>query len=150
MWKPQSLQTFFPGTSRIFFPVQSTSRIVSKSAVSMSLKRVLEAAKVDDGLALIRDNMIRSNPNVRTERSPWLNRTEWLETFLDKDIKALVDHASVIARDPIEQAMAASVKRVIDHSLAGIKDLQKLSTIETNNPMDCQKYRSLIGQSLPP
>jgi hypothetical protein len=27
---------------------------------------------------------------------------------------------------------------------------KNLSTIETNNPMDCQKYRSLIGQSLPP
>src|SRR5271169_6729557 len=125
MWNTVSLQTFFPGTSRIFFPVQNPSRFVSKSAVSASLKRVLEAAKVDDGNASIRDNVIRSNPNVRTERSPWLNRMEWLEMFLDKDIKALADHASVIARDPIEQAMIAGIKRVMDHSLAGIKDLQK-------------------------
>ena len=102
MWKPQFVQTFFSETNRVFFPIQSVSRIVSKSAVSTSLKRVLEAAKADDGNASIRDNVIRSNPNVRTERSPWLNRTEWLETFLDKDIKALVDHASIIARDPIE------------------------------------------------
>jgi len=125
MWKSQPVQTFFSGPNQVFFPVQSTSRIVSKSAVSTSLKRVLEAAKADDGNASIRDNVIRSNPNVRTERSPWLNRTEWLETFLDKDIKALTDHASVITRNPIEQAIAASVKRVINDSLAGIKDLRK-------------------------
>ena len=99
--------------------------IVSNSAVSMSLKRVLEAAKVDDGNALIRDNVIRSNPNVRTERNRWLNQTEWLEMFLDKDIKILMDHASGIIRDPIEQGIVASVKRVIDDSLAGVKDLQK-------------------------
>ena len=125
MWKAQSVQTFFPETNQIFFPVQSTSRIISKSAVSMSLKRVLEAAKVDDGNASIRDNVIRSNPNVRTERNRWLNQTEWLEMFLDKDIKVLMDHASGIIRDPIEQGIVASVKRVIDDSLAGVKDLQK-------------------------
>src|SRR5271169_645893 len=102
MWKTQPVQTFFQGTNQVFFPVQSTSRIISKSAVSTSLKRVLEAAKADDGNASIRDNVIRSNPNVRTERSPWLNRTEWLEMFLDKNIKALVDHTSIIARNPIE------------------------------------------------
>jgi hypothetical protein len=125
MWKTQPVQTFFQGTNQVFFPVQSTSRFMSKSTVSASLKRVLEAAKADDGNASIRDNVIRSNPNVRTERSPWLNRTEWLEMFLDKDIKVLVDHASAITRDPIEQAIAASVKRVIDDSLAGVKDLRK-------------------------
>ena len=91
----------------------------------MSLKRVLEAAKVDDGNASIRDNVIRSNPNVRTERNRWLNQTEWLEMFLDKDIKVLMDLASGIIRDPIEQGIVASVKRVIDDSLAGVKDLQK-------------------------
>ena len=125
MWKAQTVQTFFPETHKVFFPVQSTSHIMSKSVVSMSLKRVLEAAKANDENASIRDNVIRLNPNVRTERNPWLNRTGWLETFLDKDIKILVDHVSAIARDPIEQAIVASVKRVIDHSLAGIKDLQK-------------------------
>src|SRR5436189_2528511 len=119
MWKIQSVQTFFSGTNQVFFPVQSTSRILSKSAVSVSLKRVLEAAKANDENASTRDNVIRLNPNVRTERSPWLNRTGWLETFVDKDIKTLMDHASAIARDPIEQAIVASVKCVIDHSLAG-------------------------------
>ena len=44
---------------------------------------------------------------------------------LNKDIKTLVGHASTFTRDPIEQGMAASVKRVIDDGLAGVKDLQK-------------------------
>ena len=125
MWKPQHVQTFFQGTDQVFFPVQFTSRILSKSAVSAFLTRALEVAKADDENASIRDNVIRLNSNVRTERSPWLNRTEWLEMTLNKDIKTLVDHASAISRDSIEQAMTASVKRVIDDSLAGVKDLQK-------------------------
>lgn len=98
---------------------------MSKSAISTSLKRILEAAKIDDENTSIRDNVIRLNPNVRTERDLWLDRMEWLETFPNRDIKMLMDHASAIIRDPIEQVMAASVKRVIDDSLAGVKDLRK-------------------------
>ena len=119
------MQTFFPETHQVFFHIQNGSQIVSKSAISLSLKRVLEAARAEDCNTSIHDNVIRSNMNVRTERSPWLNQMEWLEMFLDKDIKALVDHASAIVKDPIEQAIAASVKRVIDDSLAGVKDLRK-------------------------
>lgn len=48
MWKSQSVQTFFPETHQIFFPVQSPSRFVSKSAISMSLKKILEDAKAND------------------------------------------------------------------------------------------------------
>ena len=54
-----------------------------------------------------------------------MNRTKWLKMFLNKDIKALVNHASAIISDPIEQVMTASVKRVIDNDLAEVKDLQK-------------------------
>lgn len=137
------MQTFFQGTNKSFFPVQFTSQLVSKSAISVSLKTILEAAKADDENASIRDNVIRLNPNVRTERSPWLDRTEWVEMTLNKDIKMLVGHASAITRDPIEEAMAASIKRVIDDGLAGVKDLQKrgwgiirfwLRSVKTNEP----------------
>ena len=44
---------------------------------------------------------------------------------LNKDIKALVNQVSTITRDSIEQGMAASIKRVIEDGLAGVKDLQK-------------------------
>src|SRR5579864_179066 len=119
MWRIQPVQTFFQGINQAFFPIQSTSHFISKSAISMSLKRILEEAKANDEKTSIRDNIIRSNPNVRTERSPWLNQTEWLEMFLNKDIKTLTDYASLIPKNPIEQAIVASVKRLIDHSLAG-------------------------------
>jgi len=91
----------------------------------MSLKKILEEAKANDKKASVRDNIIGSNPNVRTERSPWLNHTEWLEMFLDKDIKALINYASPTPKDLIEQGIVASVKRLVDYSLAGVKDLQK-------------------------
>ena len=104
MWKTVSVQTFFAGADRVFFPVQSTSHFTSKSAISTSLQRILEAAKINDENKPIRNNVIQSNPNVRTENSPWLRRTEWRELFLDKDIKTLVDYTSATIRDVMEQA----------------------------------------------
>lgn len=90
-----------------------------------SLKLVLDIARAQDQDQATYDNRVESTINKRTESSPWLRKTGWIELFEGKDMTALCNHTLNEGRDFTENAIVASIKRVIERCITGVRDLEK-------------------------
>src|SRR5579859_1514178 len=111
MWKAQTVQTFFDGKYRKFFPVQDDIQAADGSAIGRSFERALQVAKDNDDDLSLSMNTIQLTDG-RSESSLWLRRTQWAETFEGKDMRQLVNYTKVKAEDADEAAVSASVARV--------------------------------------
>jgi hypothetical protein len=149
MWKEQNVQTFFSGSNRAYFAVQSMSQGASTSIAVGALKSVLEAAKEKDGEAKSQNNIVERSTNWRTESNPWLRRTGWIEIFEGKNMMTLVNYTSNKGSDVHETSLIAGVKRVMERCMNGVRDIEHrgwskirfwLQSIETERP-DGQPFR---------
>jgi hypothetical protein len=87
---------------------------------------MLDAAKLKDEEDLKRRNAIVSSEASRVERTPWLNRTNWLKIFDGRDMKLLVECTSDKIKDgECLEGIKSSVKRVIKYCIDGVKDLEE-------------------------
>jgi len=84
---------------------------------------MLESAKLKDKeLCLERDTV--KEDKGKTENSPWLERMDWKEMFLGRDMKCLVEFMNKdVALEPELQSVKDSIHRVIEKGLEGVKDL---------------------------
>ena len=143
MWKEQDVQTFFSGSNRVYFAVQSMCQGGSTSTAIRSLKMILQATKAKDREAESQNNIVERSSNWRTESNPWLRRTGWIEIFEGRNMTTLINYTSNKGSDIYEISLMASVKRVMERCMNGVKDIEErgwskirfwLQSIETESP----------------
>lgn len=125
MWEIIKVQTFFRGRNLKWFEVESRLQKAPMSdTIEGSLKSILKLARQKDKEKL-KTNIISMVTNRRTESSPWLRRTGWIELLEGKDMTVLCNYTLNEERDSEENAIIASVKRVIERCISGVRDLEK-------------------------
>ena len=84
---------------------------------------MLESAKLKDK-ELCSERDIVKEDKEKTENSPWLERTDWKEMFLEQDMKRLIGFINKdVALEPELELVKNSVHRVIENDLKGVRDL---------------------------
>ena len=146
MWKRQNVQTFFLSRFTKYFAVEGETGVshdVAIASVASSLKSILETERVRDQEFNGQDNTIRPTQNRRTESSPWLRRTGWIEIFEGKNMTTLVNYTSNKGSDTHETNLIVGMKRIIERCMNGVKDIEErgwskirfwLQSIEAERP----------------
>jgi hypothetical protein len=120
------MQTIFPKPNLRYFPVNIP---IVEINVNRDFKEimddVLQMAKANDEREYLRQSTIISSEVSRVERTPWLNRTGWLDMFNERDMKVLCECVS----DKVEEGedlkiIGLSVQRMIRKCLEGMADLE--------------------------
>ena len=95
MWVTQPVQTFFPGTNRKYFPVTCSKSSPTNTNVSKFdlVNNMLSTARLQDNQPQLDIDIIQKDSG-KTEKSPWLTRTDWKRMFENRDMKSLIDQTS--------------------------------------------------------
>ena len=138
-WTRQNIQTIFPAPNVQYFPVTTPAEVETNSNDNADdmITNMLQVAKLKDEEDYKQRNAVVSSKASRVERTPWLNRTDWLNIFDERDMKLLVECTSDKIKDgECLEEIKSSVKRVIKYCIDGVKDLNTIFTYDEDEVRD--------------
>ena len=123
-WEKCFIQSWFPTTGRKFFKVQPTQsesiQPVDHLIVNLLKEQKERESEEEQGL------LIMSEIQGKTDRTPWLNRTRWLETFAGKDMKRLSEAVRKPGTGEKDlERLCQEVEIMIRHCIMGVQDCRQ-------------------------
>jgi len=122
-WTECQLQTWFPSRNRKYFKV--ISETLTSTVTELQLNDLLITQKEKEAVEE-KEIMVVSKEQDKRERTPWLNKTGWLEVFAGKDMDRLAKSVKKPSKLDAELWLVYErTEAVLRRCIEGVKDCRR-------------------------
>jgi len=122
-WRKCQLQTWFPSQDKKYFKV--IDKAPRLTVTELRLDDLLITQKEKEAVEE-KEMMIVSQEQDKRERTPWLNKTGWLEVFVGKDMDTLAKSVKKPSKLDVELWLVYQrTEAVLRRCIKGVKDCRR-------------------------